>query len=392
MLTSLLRMQPFRPILSLQTLRNVSQMRQVKLSWLNGPSSGEFQMASARFRIRKRLDELLREAVPYGDLKQLLLSSVVSDKPYTLERATDRYLTQFERPTDRTEVPGTESSIVSHEYYNARKQRYEAKLNNSRVIDPLSSPQYLKFFKELRRDHLGISRLQKAYFALPRPAPLYMQAQDLEFFIRYLCNCPHALRKDTFGVHFLHDMHQSGLKLGLGEFFKLLDSLKGIVTLESVYGMYKQQCGVSPTFMGRMLNYSLSARNMAGWDMDIKSATTRLQHQILRDLVDHNVVPNMYLMQQLLKIGRRAPDALFLLEITELALHCRVVHRQTVRTIASCMVQQQEEDLAAEFLQAYRLLNDRFDTDLNPSVQFQRGRLLEHHLEQTAGSWCEVVY
>ncbi|KAG7876758.1 hypothetical protein KL938_004371 [Ogataea parapolymorpha] len=243
MLTSLLRVQPFRPIISLQTLRNVSQMRQVKLSWLNGPSSGEFQMASARFRIRKRLDELLREAVPYGDLKQLLLSSVVSDKPYTLERATDRYLTQFERPTDRTEVPGTESSIVSHEYYNARKQRYEAKLNNSRVIDPLSSPQYLKFFKELRRDHLGISRLQKAYFALPRPAPLYMQAQDLEFFIRHLCNCPHALRKDTFGVHFLHDMHQSGLKLGLGEFFKLLDSLKGIVTLESVYGMYKQQCG-----------------------------------------------------------------------------------------------------------------------------------------------------
>ncbi|KAG7715868.1 hypothetical protein KL949_003858 [Ogataea haglerorum] len=392
MLSSPLRLQRLRRTLSPQPLRSVSQMRQVKLSWLNGPSNAAVETAGARLRIRKRLDELLRKSVPHGDLKQLLLSRPVSEKPYTLERATDRYLTQFERPPDRADVSGTDFSMVSHEYYNARRQRYEAKLNNALAVDPLSSPAYLKFFKELRRDKVGISRLQKAYFALPRPAPLYMQTQDLEVFIGYLCGCPRALRKDTFGVHFLHDMHQSGLKLGLGEFFKLLDSLKGIVTLDSVYGIYKQQYDASPTFMGRMLNYSLSARNMAGWDVDSKSAMTRLQRRILKDLVNHNAAPNMYLMQQLLKVGRRAPDSLFLLEITELALHGRVVHRQTVRTIAHCMEQQQEEDLAAEFRQAYRLLNERFDTHLDPSAQFQRGRVLEHLLEQTAGSWCEVVY
>ncbi|KAG7806921.1 hypothetical protein KL921_004715 [Ogataea angusta] len=392
MLTSPARAQRFAAILLPQGFRSVSQMRQVELSWFDGPSNARSMEARARYRIKKRLDELLHEAVPYGDLKQLLHSSFISNKPYTLERATDRYLAQFERSSDRPDLPGADISMTSHEYYNARKQRYEAKLNNSQTIDPLSSPGYLKFFKELRRDHIGISRLQKAYFALPQPAPLYMQTQDLEYLIRYLCGCPHALRKDAFGVHFLHDMHKSGLKLGLGEFFKLLNALKGIVTLDSVYTMYKQQCGVSRTFMGRMLNYSLSARNMAGWDSDTRSATAMLQHRILRDLVNHNVVPNMYLMQQLLKMGRRAPDSLFLLEITELALHSRVVHRHTVRTIAYCLEQKQEEDLAADFFQAYRLLNDRFDTDLDPSVQFQRGRVLEHLLEQTAGSWCEVVY
>ncbi|KAG7830039.1 hypothetical protein KL943_005205 [Ogataea angusta] len=247
MLTSPVRAQRFAAILSPQGFRSVSQMRQVELSWFDGPSNARSMEARARYRIKKRLDELLHEAVPYGDLKQLLHSSFISNKPYTLERATDRYLAQFERSSDRPDLPGADISMTSHEYYNARKQRYEAKLNNSQTIDPLSSPGYLKFFKELRRDHIGISRLQKAYFALPQPAPLYMQTQDLEYLIRYLCGCPHALRKDAFGVHFLHDMHKSGLKLGLGEFFKLLNALKGIVTLDSVYTMYKQQCGVSPS-------------------------------------------------------------------------------------------------------------------------------------------------